>query len=139
MADSESSMALTSLEYLRSEPNLARLSLANDKIVDSKCNLKRPDIVIDCGTYFLVIEIDENQHTGYKKECEEPRMNMITQSLGMPTFWIRYNPDEENFDITKVIGKIYRKIKENDNVTNNEFYTTIKKIFSNMTKLRETS
>jgi hypothetical protein len=65
-----------------------------DKVIDPTCNMKRPDIVIDCKTHFLVIEVDENQHTGYKKECEEPRMNMITQSLGIPTFWIRYNPDD---------------------------------------------
>jgi hypothetical protein len=50
--------------------------------------------MIDCDSYFLIIEVDENQHNRYEKECEEPRMNMITQSLGMPTFWIRYNPDD---------------------------------------------
>ncbi len=65
-----------------------------DKVIDASCNLKRPDIVIDCDSYFLIIEVDENQHNRYQKECEEPRMNMITQSLGMPTFWIRYNPDD---------------------------------------------
>ena len=82
-----------------------------DKIIDPVCNLKRPDIVIDCKTHFLVIEVDENQHTGYKKECEETRMNMITQSLGMPTFWIRYNPDDYKDESNKK-SKITRGQRE---------------------------
>jgi len=78
--------------------------------------------------YKIIIECDENGHTDRKPYKERERMDFVNEKLGLEdSNWIRYNPDEKDFDITKVIGKIYRKIKENDNVTNNEFYTTIKK------------
>lgn len=62
-----------------------------DEIVDSSCNYKRPDIVYNCGFYNVVLEIDEFQHKSYG--CELNRMLLITQSLGLPTIFIRYNPD----------------------------------------------
>lgn len=67
-----------------------------DKAIDSKCSLKRPDLVIDCVTHFVVIEIDEMQHSNktYTPECEDKRYVEIIQSLGQPTIFIRYNPDK---------------------------------------------
>lgn len=72
-----------------------------DKIIDSKCGLERPDFVFDCGTHYIVLEVDEKQHTKYNKnqtgttyDCETTRMFNIFQSLGMKTIFIRYNPDE---------------------------------------------
>lgn len=68
-----------------------------DKIIDSGvCSRKRPDFVID-GTYRkVVVEIDEYQHkrgNEYGPDCEYRRMWDITQALGMPTVFVRYNPD----------------------------------------------
>lgn len=51
------------------------------------------DIVYDCGTHFLVVEIDEHRHSSYNKSCEITRMKEICQAIGMPTIFIRYNPD----------------------------------------------
>lgn len=62
-----------------------------DSVIDSTCSKKRPDFVIDANTHMAVIEVDENGHVNYK--CEENRMKELTQALGMPTIWIRYNPD----------------------------------------------
>jgi hypothetical protein len=64
-----------------------------DKIIDSSCNKKRPDILYDCKTHFLAIEVDENQHSSYNTQCETTRMKEICQAIGMPTIFIRYNPD----------------------------------------------
>lgn len=65
-----------------------------DKIVDfGICNKRRPDLVIDCKTHFVVVEVDENQHKYYNDECEKIRMLEILQSLGLPVIFIRYNPD----------------------------------------------
>jgi EsV-1-7 cysteine-rich motif len=64
-----------------------------DKIIDSSCNKKRPDILYDCRTHFLAIEIDEHQHSSYQSQCEISRMKEICQAVGMPTIFIRYNPD----------------------------------------------
>lgn len=64
-----------------------------DKIVDSSCNKKRPDILYDCHTHFVAVEVDEHQHSSYNKTCELSRMKEICQAIGMPTIFIRYNPD----------------------------------------------
>jgi hypothetical protein len=75
-----------------------------DSVIDSKCGLERPDFLFDCGTYFVVLEVDENQHVKYNKtitsnknvnyDCETTRMYNIFQTLGMKTIFIRYNPDD---------------------------------------------
>lgn len=69
--------------------------LTYDVTIDhGACGMERPDFVFDCNTHMLVIEIDENQHEYYPCECEQIRMINIGQALGMPTLFIRYNPDE---------------------------------------------
>ncbi|QKF94021.1 hypothetical protein QKU48_gp0563 [Fadolivirus algeromassiliense] len=77
-----------------------------DRIIDSQCSNYRPDFVFDCGTHFVVLEVDENQHNSYNNNpqnnnnnpstysCEEIRMINISQALGMKTIFIRYNPDD---------------------------------------------
>ena len=57
------------------------------------CGRERPDFLIDCVTHMLVIEVDEHQHAGNPCECEQMRMVNISQSNGMPTIFLRYNPD----------------------------------------------
>jgi len=57
----------------------------------------------DCGTHIVVIECDENQHKNYNwQSCtnnksldhmEEKRMYEIMVAYGLPTTFIRYNPD----------------------------------------------
>ena len=65
-----------------------------DSVIDKACNKKRPDIVIDCSTHFIVVEIDEFQHKrGQGYLCENIRMLDIAQALGLNTIFIRYNPD----------------------------------------------
>lgn len=64
-----------------------------DKIIDSSCNKKRPDILYDCHTHFVAVEVDEHQHSSYNRSCELSRMKEICQAIGMPTIFIRYNPD----------------------------------------------
>lgn len=64
-----------------------------DSIIDSYCGLERPDFVFDCNDHFIVLEVDENQHSDRNPECEKIRMINISQALGMKTSFIRYNPD----------------------------------------------
>ena len=82
----------------------------HDKGVSNICCLKyRPDFVIQCTTndniYYIVLEVDEFAHKrgNYTPECEESRMNNISLSLGLPTKFIRCNPD---------LKGITKKIKE---------------------------
>jgi hypothetical protein len=69
-----------------------------DKIAydNTSCGKERPDFLWDCGTYNLILEVDEDQHKSKTCQCEQVRMVNITQGLGTPCLWIRYNPDEYN-------------------------------------------
>lgn len=62
-----------------------------DKVLQaSACGKERPDFTWPTG---VVLEIDEHQHKNYV--CDESvRMINITGSMGQPTLWVRYNPDE---------------------------------------------
>jgi ribosomal protein L37E len=67
-----------------------------DQVLDSGvCSKKRPDFIVNGLYRKIVIEVDEFQHTrGYGPDCEFRRMWDITQAIGMPTTFIRFNPDK---------------------------------------------
>jgi hypothetical protein len=66
----------------------------HDKVIDGgKFGKERPDFLFDQGTHCVILEVDENQHAERPCECEQTRMVNISQSLGKPTIFIRYNPD----------------------------------------------
>lgn len=66
-----------------------------DRIIDSECDTKeRPDNVWDCGTHYIVLEVDENQHRSYCESGEYSRMiNIHSHFNGVPVIFIRYNPN----------------------------------------------
>ena len=70
---------------------------STDRIVErGVCGKERPDFLFDCGTHFLIVEVDEHQHGDRDNTCEIIRMINISQGLGMRTIFIRYNPDDFN-------------------------------------------
>jgi hypothetical protein len=70
-----------------------------DKTVDNgECFKYRPDFLFDCGTHFVVLEVDENQHKNIAEECECVRMINIFNGLGLITKFLRYNPDKFKMD-----------------------------------------
>ena len=63
--------------------------------------------------YKIVIECDENGHADRKPWRERERMDYVNDKLEIDdTHWIRFNPDEHDFDISRVIGRIYRKMDD---------------------------
>ena len=69
--------------------------LSHDKIPEFACNKKRPDFIFDLISFFVILEVDENQHSNYACECEQGRMIMLHQDFGgAPVIFIRYNPDK---------------------------------------------
>ena len=93
-----------------------------DRIIDTNCGKERPDFVFDCKTHFVVLEVDENQHTTYNKnnknnknnqyDCETVRMINISQSLGLTTVFIRYNSD--SYKINGIIQKTSKQKKHTE-------------------------
>lgn len=64
-----------------------------DKVIDSGvCGKERPDVLFDCGSYYTLLETDENQHDRASYGCEQTRMHNIWNMLALPTIFIRYNP-----------------------------------------------
>jgi very-short-patch-repair endonuclease len=58
--------------------------------------------------YKIIVECDENDHRGYDKTKEESRSRVLSRSGSR---LVRYNPDDKEFDIIRVINQIYRLIK----------------------------
>ena len=83
----------------------------NDKQIQDGCSRRRPDLFMDFGYQILIIEIDENQHTGENYgdcSCENKRMMLLSQDVGhRPIVFIRFNPDdyyEKEQHITSCFG-----------------------------------
>lgn len=74
----------------------------HDKPVGGECGKYRPDFLYDATTHYVVIEVDEDQHDRYDRECERVRMVNILEALGMHCAFIRYNPDAFHIDGKKV-------------------------------------
>jgi hypothetical protein len=74
-------------------------------IYNKKCNLDKscqtyyPDFLIDCYTFFLIIECDENAHNSYPIDCEKIRENNICYALGLPCVFLRFNPDKKGIQM----------------------------------------
>jgi hypothetical protein len=106
------------VRYLRNNVKEGNEILA-DRIIDSTCNLYRPDILYDCGSHIVVVECDENQHKNYPWEScslnrslehmEEKRMYEIMVAYGLPAIFLRWNPD--TFNIKGEICKRYNNNK----------------------------
>jgi len=73
---------------------VAGFTFIHDRMLEGKsCGSERPDFQFDCGSHFVYVEVDENQHRSYMCECEQTRMINLVHVRGMPVRWIRYNPD----------------------------------------------
>jgi hypothetical protein len=85
------------------------IELVHDKRIDDGCSLRRPDLRIECFTHTIIIECDEDRHTGYS--CENKRIMEIFQDLGnRPIIFLRFNPDsykdEESGETVKGCFKV---------------------------------
>ena len=66
-----------------------------DKKVQDGCSRRRPDLLLDMGSYIIIVEIDENKHTDYDCSCENKRLMELSQDLQhRPIVFIRFNPDD---------------------------------------------
>jgi hypothetical protein len=116
------------------------IKFIHNKSIGFECGNYRPDILIDCNTHFIVVEVDEHQHDSYDSNCEMARMNNIYISLGLPVVFLRYNPDAfyYNEDIVKVkttnrLNYLYERIKYYNEYCEFDNPIIIEKIFYNTT------
>ena len=63
-----------------------------DKRIQEGCSLRRPDMILDLGSHLIIVEIDENRHSGY--ECENRKTMEMSLDVGhRPIVLLRFNPD----------------------------------------------
>jgi len=89
------------VEYVKTK--FPELSWIADKIVNSGCSKRRPDLLLDLGYQVIIVEVDENQHADYDCSCENKRIMELSQDVGhRPIVFIRFNPDEYEKDGTNL-------------------------------------
>jgi hypothetical protein len=89
------------VEYVKT--NFPEMSWVADKIVNSGCSRRRPDLLLDLGYQVIIVEVDENQHIDYDCSCENKRIMELSQDVGhRPIVFIRFNPDEYEKDGTNI-------------------------------------
>jgi len=93
------------------EENINLPLFSHDKIIDSSIDIYRPDFVYKLQNHAVVLEVDENAHRSYDPECYTKRMQSIAQSIKLPCYFIRYNPDSYKQD-NKTLNPSLLKRKE---------------------------
>ena len=97
------------VEYIKTK--FPKLKWVADKIVNGGCSKRRPDLLLELFNQIIIIEIDENQHTGlgYDCSCQNKRIMELSQDLGhRPIIFIRFNPDDyekDGINISSCWGK----------------------------------
>lgn len=66
--------------------------------------------------YNIVIECDENDHSGYFKYKDKLRTDLINTRLNNPV-WIRFNPNDINFNVGNIINQILQYILKDNTQT----------------------
>ena len=83
----------TVVDYIKTK--YCNVDWITDKIIKDGCSRRRPDLLLDLGYQVLIIEVDENQHSGYDCSCENKRLMELSQDVGhRPIIFIRFNPDD---------------------------------------------
>ena len=89
----------------------------HDKIYDSNCSKKRVDAIYDCKTHYVLLEIDEHQHSSSQYNCERVRMINLSQEFGgTPVIFLRFNPDSyrdqfEEYVAPNIEGRMFKLIE----------------------------
>ena len=124
---------------------------STDKMIDGGiCGKERPDRLYDFGDKIIVLECDEYQHKNRACLCEQTRMINISQSIGMPTYFIRFNPDDyDTGNIRKfpesiskrhkTVFDLFSSIKENKIIVPNAFCSVLYLYYDEFTELSEES
>lgn len=70
------------------------IDFIQDKPVQGGCSKRRPDFLFDLFTHTVIVECDENGHSGYDTTCEIDKLNAtFTDLADRPMILIRFNPD----------------------------------------------
>ena len=84
------------------------VSMITNKKIEGGSSMRRPDVLINCEDYSIIVEIDERQHrsySSYSKEKNEQRIkDLINDLQGRKVVIIRFNPDSYK-DANRIVRK----------------------------------
>lgn len=80
-----------------------------DAILPCSPNRRRPDFVWLLPDRFVVLEVDEDAHRDYNRECEVARVTeVMEQGRALPLVLIRFNPKERLFpDLYQLLKRCF--------------------------------
>ncbi|MCP4255849.1 MAG: hypothetical protein GY775_21100 [Candidatus Scalindua sp.] len=65
-----------------------------NKSVENGCSKRRPDLLLDMGSYIVIVEVDEHSHVGYDPTCEEKCLGEIWGDVfHHKIVFVRFNTD----------------------------------------------
>ena len=87
-------------------------SIQSMEMIDQKCVYRkfRPDFFFDLKTHVVIVEVDEHQHSSYDASCERVRELHISEAIGRPTYFIRYNPDA--YHVNGAAVRVHKSVRE---------------------------
>ncbi len=106
-------------------------NIIQDRKIKGGSSKRRPDGLLELDNHYIVIEIDEGQHSCYTEEIELNRLLQIQKDLNdQPIIVIRINPDGYNKDNKRIRGCFTKSKKTNKLELNNfEFNKRMKVLF----------
>jgi len=87
-------MVLAELERLCPDIYERAIRRTWDCPVEGGCSLKRPDMLLDFGTWMVDVEVDEKYHGDLSCWDEESRLNVIAADVQVPLAVLRLKVDE---------------------------------------------
>ena len=92
-------------KYLHSNHDI---NIITNSRIEGGSSRRRPDVLINCEDYSIIIEIDERQHrsySNYSKDKNDERIHDLMNDLqGRKMVLIRFNPDSYK-DANRVLRK----------------------------------
>jgi len=80
-----------------------------DKRIQGGCSKRRPDLMLDLGFQFIIIEVDENQHKSNDCSCENRRLMELSNDIKFrKLIVIRFNPDSFKTRENKTIKSCWK-------------------------------
>ena len=79
-------------DYLKEDPQLRHYSYY-DQILPCSPNLRKPDFTYLLSDRVVILEVDEDAHRYYNRDCETRRITELMEQVGgKPLILLRFNP-----------------------------------------------
>ena len=108
-------------EVLDGHPELRHYSYSN-VILPCSPNIRYPDFVFVLQDRVVILEVDEDAHRYYSRDCEVSRVTELMENIGgRPLYLIRFNPLKSLLPVLVAQILSFFKVTHNDMMLNTSF------------------